>query len=79
LLAEIKNAPIVGAQQKIVMAKSRNPRFGLFYRSNGRWTGPYAGQTFTAYTLNRQPVRGDVSWLKNYILKSRIQLRKVAA
>lgn len=60
------------------MPKSRKPRFGLFYRSNGRWSGPYAGVSFTAYTLNRQPVRGEVSWLKNYILKSRIQVRRLA-
>jgi len=61
------------------MTKSKQQRFGLFYRSNGRWTGPYAGMSFTAFSLKRNPVKGDVSWLKNYILKSRIQLRAVEA
>ena len=61
------------------MAKSNKPRFGLFYMSNGRWTGPYGGMTFTKHTLNRQPISGDVQWLKNRVLKSRIQIRKVEA
>lgn len=76
---KLKLPLLLGRNRNIVMAKSTKPRFGLFYRSNGRWTGPYAGLSFTNYTLNRQPLRGDVSWLKNYILKSRIQFRKVTA
>jgi len=61
------------------MAKEQKQRYGMFYRSNGRWTGPYAGMTFTSYTLKRQPVRGDIKYLKNEVLKSRIQLRPVKA
>jgi hypothetical protein len=61
------------------MKKSRNQkRFGLFYVSNGRWTGPYAGLSFTQHSLNRNPIRGEIRELKNYILKSRIQIRPVA-
>jgi hypothetical protein len=63
------------------MAKNRNQkRFGLFYRSNGRWTTtPYGGFTFTAYQANRNPVKGEISELKNYLLKSRVRVCPVAA
>lgn len=60
------------------MAKRNQRRFGIFYRSNGRWTStPYAGVTFTAYTLGRNPVKQDISWLKNYVLKSRVRVLPV--
>jgi hypothetical protein len=60
------------------MTKSKNKqRFGVFYISNGRWTGPYAGLSFTQHSLDRNPIRSDISWLKNYVLKSRIELRKL--
>jgi len=61
------------------MAKSNKQRFGVFYRSNGRWSGPYAGLSFTNYSLGRNPIKADLSWIKNYVLKSRIQLRPVKA
>lgn len=63
-------------KDKQVMRKN-NTRFGLFYRSNGRWTGPYGGRTFTAYSINRNPVKNTVWWLRNYVLKSRVEFRKV--
>jgi hypothetical protein len=57
------------------MAKNKNQkRLGLFYRSNGRWAGPYLGITFTAYTWNRNPIKSEVRGLKNYVLKSRVKL-----
>jgi len=60
------------------MSKKRNtPRLGIFYRSNGRWTGPYAGVTFTAYTWKRNPLRSDLSVIKNYVLKSKVKLLPV--
>lgn len=62
------------------MAKNSNQtRYGIFYRSHDKWTGPYAGKTFTKYALSRQPVAGDVKYLKNNVLKTRIQLRPVKA
>ena len=61
------------------MRKSNKQRFGVFYVSHGKWTGPYAGMSFTKHMLSRQPIKGDVSWIKNYVLKSRIQLRPVKA
>jgi hypothetical protein len=58
---------------------SNKPRFGLFYISNGRWTGPYANVKFTKYTWTRNPVKTELATLKNRILKSRVKLRPVQA
>jgi hypothetical protein len=62
------------------MSNKRNQkRYGLFYVSNGRWTGtPYAGFTFTQYMMNRNPWKQDIRDLKNYVLKSRIKVLRVA-
>ena len=57
--------------------KTTQKRLGLFYRSNGRWTGPYAGVTFTAYTWSRNPIKSDLKEVKNNILKSRVRLAPV--
>ena len=64
---------------KINKAKKTNKtRFGIFYRSNGRWTtSPYAGVTFTKYTLGLKPMQDDISWLRNYVLKSRVAVKPV--
>lgn len=59
------------------MAKSNKQRFGLFYRSNGRWAGPYCGVTFTKYTLSRNPVKQEIRFFANYVLKSRVKLLPV--
>lgn len=59
------------------MTKNKQKRLGIFYRSNGRWTGPYAGMSFTNYTWNRQPMKGYTSEIKNYILKSKVKLLPV--
>lgn len=54
-------------------------RYGIFYRSNGRWTStPYAGFTFTKFTLNRRPLKEDLNTIKNYVLKSRMVILPVA-
>lgn len=61
------------------MTKRNKTRYGIFYRSNGRWTStPYAGATFTKYTLSRNPVKTDISWLRNYVLKSRMMVLPVS-
>jgi len=53
-------------------------RYGIFYRSNGRWTStPYAGMTFTKYTLTRRPINEDIKTLQNRILKSRVKVLPV--
>jgi hypothetical protein len=59
--------------------KNKAQRFGIFYRSNNKWTGPYAGVSFTKYTLSRNPVNSEVSFIKNHVLKSCIELRPVTA
>ena len=53
-------------------------RYGIFYRSNGRWTStPYAGVTFTKYTISRRPINEDIRDLKNRVLKSRVKILPV--
>lgn len=59
--------------------KSNNPYYGIYYKTNGRWTGPYAGKKYTMRGLTRYPLSEDLKWLKNNCLKSRIQLRRVKA
>ena len=61
------------------MAKSNKVRYGIFYKSHGKWTGPYAGMTFTKYTWSRKPATTDLNILKNRILKSRVKLAPVKA
>ena len=59
------------------MSNSKNKqRFGVFYKSHGKWTGPYAGATFTKYTVSRNPIKSEVELLRS-ILKSKIQVRPV--
>lgn len=61
------------------MRKTQAKRYGIFYRSNGRWTtSPYAGFTFTRYTMNRRPLKEDLSTIRNYVLKSKMKVRPVA-
>lgn len=73
----------VGVQQIKIMSKSNKQketattRFGVYYRSHGNWTGPYAGKTFTRYSLSRRPISADLSWIKNRVLKSRIKIMPV--
>lgn len=57
--------------------KKNQVRLGLFYRSNGRWTGPYAGISFTPFTWNRNPTKQNLRNTANYVLKSRVKLRPV--
>jgi len=60
------------------MANKKNKqRLGLFYRSNGRWAGPYLGLTFTNYTWTRNPLKAEIREVANYTLKSRVRLAPV--
>lgn len=61
------------------MSKNRNTkRFGIFYKSHGRWTKThYAGLTFTAYQMNRRPLKNDLADIRNYVLKSRVKVLPV--
>ena len=73
-----KPAPVKGVIEiNISMAKSNKPRYGIFYKSHGKWTGPYDGVSFTKYTLNWRPIKYDVEWLRREVLKSLIQIRPV--
>ena len=61
------------------MAKKKSPqRYGIFYRSNGRWTSsPYAGVTFTRNGLKNREVRENIADIQNYVLKSKIMVLPV--
>jgi hypothetical protein len=60
--------------------KKQAVRYGIFYRSNGRWTtSPYGGFTFTRYTMNRRPLRQDLATLRNYVLKSKMMVLPVGS
>lgn len=63
------------------MAKQNKPlRYGIFYRSNGRWTTtPYSRFTFTRYSMNRLPLKDDLAKLRNYVLKSRMMVLPVGS
>lgn len=57
-------------------------RYGVFYRSNGRWspfrTWTGKQRTFTSKReLNRFVSSSDFASTKNYILKSRVTVRKL--
>lgn len=58
--------------------KNKQTRYGVFYKSNGRWVGPYQGRTFTEHTINREPIKSDIRWFANHLLKSRIKIEPVS-
>lgn len=55
----------------------KNKRFGIYYKSHGKWIGPFSGKTYTMTSLNREPLKSAIPWLKNYGLKSKISIRPV--
>lgn len=58
-------------------AKVNKQRLGVFYRSNGRWAGPYGGFSFTEYSAKRNPIKSQIRDLANSILKSRVKLAPI--
>ena len=60
------------------MAKqNKAQKFGIFYKSHGRWIGPYLGVTFSEYSSKRNPLKDDINYWKNYTLKSKVKLMPV--
>lgn len=55
----------------------KTKRFGIYYKSHGKWIGPYAGKVYTMTSINREPLKSAIPWLKNYGLKSKVALRQV--
>ena len=53
------------------MSNNTNKRFGLFYKSHGKWTGPYAG-----IVTSKEKVTNYSNLVKRS-LKSKITVRKV--
>jgi hypothetical protein len=52
-------------------------RYGVFYKSNGKWSGPYQGMTMTKYTSERKSVLQEIKDLKNYVLKAKVKIMPV--
>lgn len=57
--------------------KANTTRYGIFYRSRGKWIGPYGGKTYSAYSVNRNPVLSEIQTLKNYVLKTKVRVAPV--
>ena len=57
--------------------KANTTRYGIFYRSRGKWIGPYGGQTYTEYSIGRNPVKSHINTLKNYVLKTKVRVSPV--
>jgi len=51
--------------------KLNTKKYGLFYKSRGRWTGPYAGLVASKDTIHR-----ELKLVRN-VLKSKLSVRKV--
>lgn len=61
------------------MSKNKKqPRLGLFYKSRGKWVGPYLGYTFTQYSSQRNPTKKQINIFKRYVLKSKIKILPVS-
>ena len=52
-------------------------RYGMFYKSNGKWIGPYKGKTMTKYTVGLKTVQKEIADLKNYVLKTKVKVMPV--
>ena len=52
-------------------------RYGLFYKSNGKWVGPYQGRSYTENMISRNPVKSELAHYKNNVLKAKTQIRPV--
>jgi hypothetical protein len=59
-------------------AKPNTPRYGLFYKSRGEFIGPYLGKSLTLRGWRRYPQNVLLFELRNNILKSQLQLRRVS-
>ena len=59
------------------MTKKNQKRYGIYYMSHGHLVGPYLSQTFTKYSIKRNPVKDYIITLKNYVLKSRVEMLPV--
>lgn len=59
------------------MTKKNQKRYGIYYMSHGHLVGPYLSQTFTKYSIKRNPVKNYIKDLKNYVLKSYVELLPV--
>ena len=66
-----------GKRKNKIMTKKNQKRYGIYYISHGKLTGPYLGHSFTKYSIGQKRVKDYISGLKNYILKSRVEMLPV--
>jgi len=58
------------------MKNQKNSKFGIFYKSHGRWTKtPYLGETYTASGI--ETYKKDWMAVDRANLKSRLTIRKL--
>jgi len=56
--------------------KNKQSRYGFYYKSRGKWTGPHEGLTFTKNESKQQWVKCELKWLRK-LLKSKVEVRTV--
>lgn len=60
---------------RITNRKPRN-RVAIFYKSHGKYIGPYTGMTFSKKRIREMRTEGILSDIGNYVLRSPLQLRR---
>lgn len=51
--------------------------YGVFYKSRGKWTGPYNQTLYTERERNRLVQNGELRFLAS-VLKSKVSVRKLS-
>lgn len=59
--------------------RKQNNRIAIFYKSHGKYIGPYGGETFSKKVIDMMQREGTFNYISNYILRSPLQFREVAA
>lgn len=60
---------------------NRRPRSRrvIFYKSHGKYIGPYESEKYTKSEMKRLREDGELAWMSNYLLKSPLQIRRRVA
>ena len=62
------------------MVNKNKTRYGLFYKIRGKWTtAPYLGSTLTKKQVELPMIKRHIAFLKKYVLKSKVKIRRVNA
>ncbi len=63
---------------KTINRKPRN-HVAIYYKSHGKFIGPYAGTTFSKKKIVEMRAKGILADLSNYVLRSPLDLRRRVA